>query len=131
MNNSKFALFGAAALLVGTVSYFVVEGIFLHKKNKKAKSIETSINDLADAKTLVEGEDSETKEIVTESLNDELKKKEEISRNIEGSKTRIGIAIEVTTRIAPAILKFLAALALSPQREPIRREEESYHRRAS
>jgi hypothetical protein len=112
MDKSKFAFFSAIALLAGTVSYFVIEGVSLHKKNKKAKSLQTSINNLEDAKALV-AEDSESKEIVTESLNDELKKKEEISRKIEGSKNRIGIAIEATIRLTPSILDFLASLVSS------------------
>jgi tRNA threonylcarbamoyladenosine modification (KEOPS) complex Pcc1 subunit len=116
MNTSKVVLFSATALFIGTVSYFVIEGISLCKKNKKAKSIKTSINNLNDTKVLVEG-DSESQEIVDESLKDELKKDEEISRKIENSKNRIGIAIIATIKLAPSVLKFLASLALSSSKE--------------
>jgi hypothetical protein len=74
---------------------------------------------------LVEG-DSESTEIVTESLADELKKDNELSQKIENSKGRMGVAAEATFHIVPAILKFLSSLVLTSQREeqePVRIEK--------
>jgi hypothetical protein len=43
MNIKKFAILSAAAILVGTASYFILEGVSLCRKNKKAKSLKSSI----------------------------------------------------------------------------------------
>jgi uncharacterized membrane protein len=117
MNKTKFAVTTAGALCIGVIVYFIVEGISLSKKKKDAKTLDSSITELENTKTLVVV--GEEKEIVEESLNHELKKKEEISENIKKSKSRIATAVDATFNILPAVLRFLGMIILSdsPQKK--------------
>jgi hypothetical protein len=111
MNRTRFAIATTGALFLGLISYFVIEGISLHRKNKKAASLKSSITELENAKALVEAE--EEKGIVEESLGDELKKKEEITANIEKSKNRLSVVANAAFRLLPSVLDLAGAVISS------------------
>jgi hypothetical protein len=122
MDKRTFGLTGGIVILVGVATYFVIEAVSLHRKNKKQRAIDNEVNALQEVKLLIDASaDDESKSIIDETLENERTKIKIIKDKKNMQQQRIKTASQWTFNLLPAILRFFGSVVLSP---PERQEKE-------
>jgi hypothetical protein len=113
MSKKTVGIIGCVVVLTGITAYFITEAITLYRRNKKEKALKNEIKSLEETTTLIDVDDSESKEIVCSSLKAEQEKVEIIEEKKYKQKSRIRLMCEGIFHLAPAVLRFFGDLIIS------------------